>query len=97
MGMFDQAKDLYKLQKEAKKIKKELSNMHIEAAQDGVTVIINGEQQVIKVEISDEAKGNSRLETLLTEVFNKALKKSQEIAAEKMKAIMGNLGLPGIG
>lgn len=95
--MFDQAKDLYKLQKEAKRIKKELSKMHIEAAEAGVAITINGEQEVIKVEISDEAKNNSKLESILTEVFNKALKKSQEIAAEKMKAIMGNLGLPGVG
>lgn len=97
MGMFDQAKELYKLQKEAKRIKKELSNMHIEASQDGVLVVIDGEQHVVKVEISAEAKANPKLETILTEVFNKALKKSQEVAAEKMKAIMGNLGLPGMG
>ncbi len=97
MGMFDQAKELYKLQKEAKKIKKELSKMHIEATQDGVTITINGEQQVISVVVSDEAKTNPKLESILVEAFNKALKKSQEVAAEKMKAIMGNLGLPGMG
>lgn len=97
MGMFDQAKGLYKLQKEAKRIKKELSNMHIEASEGGVLVVIDGEQHVVKVEISAEAKENPKLETILTEVFNKALKKSQEVAAEKMKAIMGNLGLPGMG
>ena len=95
--MFDQAKELYKLQREAKRIKKELSNIHIEASQDGVTVTINGEQRVVKVEISEEARANSKLESILTEVFNKALKRSQEVAAEKMKAIMGNLGLPGMG
>jgi len=97
MGMFDQAKDLYKLQKEAKKIKKELSKMHIEAELDGVTVIINGEQEVISVTVSDEAKNSGDMENKLKEAFNKALKKSQEVAAEKMKAIMGNLGLPGMG
>ena len=36
MGMFDQAKDLYKLQKQAKKIKDELANIHIEATEGGV-------------------------------------------------------------
>ncbi|MBT6068653.1 nucleoid-associated protein, YbaB/EbfC family [Candidatus Peregrinibacteria bacterium] len=97
MGFFDQAKDLYKLQKEAKKIKKELSKMHIEAEQDGVKVIIDGEQKIVKVEISEEARANPKLESILEETFNKALKKSQEVAAEKMKAIMGDLGLPGMG
>ena len=97
MGFFDQAKDLYKLQKEAKKIKKELSKMHIESQQEGVKVVINGEQQVVNVEISNEAKQSEKLEQTLIEVFNKALTKSQEVAAEKMKGIMGNLGLPGMG
>lgn len=96
MGFFDQAKDLYKLQKEAKKIKKELSKMHIEAEQDGIKVVINGEQTVISVDISEEARNNPKLESILAEAFNKALKKSQEVAAEKMKGIMGNLGLPGM-
>jgi DNA-binding protein YbaB len=98
MGMFDQAKNLYQLQRQAKEIKKELSNIHIEAEVDGVIVIINGEQEVISVTIPEEANNNpNKLGENLVKAFNKAIKKSQQIAAEKMKGVMGDLGLPGAG
>jgi len=49
----------------------------------------------IKVEIEDETllKDNARLEKAALEAINKGLKKSQEIAAEKMKGVMGDMGL----
>lgn len=95
MGMFDQAKDLYKLQKQAKQIKDELQNIHIESTEGGVKVVINGEQTVISITITAEhyAGNNTQLEKDLVIAMNKAVKKSQEIAAEKMKGIMGGMGL----
>ncbi len=92
--MFDKIKDLYNLQKQAKQIKKELSNIHIEAENDGVKVIINGEQEVILVEISAEApQDKTELGKAIAKCFNKALKKSQQIAAERMRGVMGESGL----
>ncbi len=94
MGVFQQAKDMYKLQKEAKAIKKELANIHIEAEEDGVVVTINAEMEVINVTISDEAaQDKGRLEKNLVKAFNKGLKKGQEIAAEKMKGVMSMMGM----
>ena len=93
MGFMDQAKDLYKLQKQAKQIKKKLKNIHIEAEADGVTVTIDGEQNVISVKISEAIAGDvNRIEKASAEAFNKAVKKSQAIAAEEMKEVMGGLG-----
>lgn len=94
--MFDKAKDMYKLQKEAKKIKKELQNTHIEAEEDGVIVTVNGEQEVISVHIPDEARQNNNLDKALVKAFNKAIKKSQQVAAEMMKDIMGGMNFPGM-
>ena len=37
------------------------------------------------------------LESALEKTFNKAIKKSQQIGAEKMKAIMGDMNFPGLG
>ena len=95
--MFDQAKDLYKLQKQAKKIKDELANIHIESTEGGVKVVINGEQHVISVTINHEhyAGNTAQIDTDLVVAMNKAIKKSQAIAAEKMKDIMGGMGLGG--
>lgn len=94
--MFDKAKDLYKLQKQAKQIKEELKNIHIEAEVDGIIVVIDGEQEVVSVTIpEEECKNPKKLQANLVKAFNKAIKKSQQIAAEKMKGVMGGLGFPG--
>jgi DNA-binding YbaB/EbfC family protein len=97
MGLFGQVGDMYKLQKEAKKIKKELSQIHIFAERDGIKVTVSGEQKVLSVEITnDEILANkNKLEKAIVEAINAATEKAQKIAAEKMKVIMG--GMPGLG
>ncbi len=92
---FSKAQELLKLQQDAQKIQDELSNIHIEAEVDGVVVTIDGQMKVIKfaIENPDILKDTVRLEKAAAEAINKGLKKSQEIAAEKMKAVMGSLGL----
>ncbi|MBD3330028.1 hypothetical protein GF354_00690 [Candidatus Peregrinibacteria bacterium] len=95
--MLDKAKDLYKLRKEAKKVKGELKKTHIEAEVDGVTFVIDGEQKPVDLKISDEALQNkSKLEKSIIKAFEKALEKSQKIGAEMMKGIMGDMNLPGM-
>lgn len=95
--MFDQAKELYELQKQAKKIKDELANIHIESTEGGVKITINGEQVVIScdVEINQYTSNKEQLGKDIVIAMNKAVKKSQGIAAEKMKDIMGGMGLGG--
>jgi len=95
--MFNKAKDLYKLQKQARNIKKQLNNTHIESEQDGVKVTINGEQEIIEIEISQEAlQDPKKLEKTLVQTINKGIKKSQQIGAELMKDVMGGLNIPGM-
>ena len=89
----DQAKDMYKLQRQAKQIKKELKNIHIEAETDGVTVVVNGEQFFIEVKVPEALSGDAkRISKAFVEASNKAIKKSQMIAADKMKDVMGGMG-----
>lgn len=96
--MLNKAKDLYKLQKQARQIKKQLKNTHIEAEHEGVIITVNGEQEVMSITISDEALQNKKaLEKNLESAFNKAIKKSQQIGAEMMKEVMGDFNLPGMG
>lgn len=101
MGLFSKAKDLYSLQKQTKSVKKELKQTHVEAEVDGVTVIINGEQEVVSVGI-DETKwcqykqiefGKKKLEEAFLKSSNKAAKKVQEIAGAKMKDVWKQLGI----
>ncbi|MEK7672943.1 MAG: YbaB/EbfC family nucleoid-associated protein [Patescibacteria group bacterium] len=94
--MFDKAKNLYKLQKQAREIKAKLKNTHIEAEHEGLVVVINGEQEAVEIRVSDEAMADKKkLEINMVQCLNKAIKKSQQIGAEMMKDIMGDLNLGG--
>lgn len=89
--------DLYKLQKQAKTIKKKLQNTHIEAEEEGIVVVLDGQQEIIEIRISEEAMQNPRkLEKSLVKALNKGIKRSQQIGAEEMKDVMGDMGLGGL-
>lgn len=95
--MLEKAKEMYALQKKAKQIKRELANTHIEAETDGVIITIDGEQHFISVVIPDSALTNAKkLGETIVKCANKGVKKSQEIAAEQMKEVMGGMGFPGM-
>ena len=80
------------LRKEAKNIQAKLKKIHIEASDDNnnVKITMDAEQKVLKVEILQEVEKN-QIESSLVDAMNKAIKKSQEIAAENMKGILGDL------
>ena len=84
---------MYKLQKQAKQIKKELQNIHIEAASGEVMVTINGEQEVIAIQLPEEISNPKKIAEELVKAMNKATKKSHEVAAERMRSVMGDTGL----
>jgi hypothetical protein len=107
MGIWDnikqkgeQAKQLYELQKKAKKIQKELQDLLIEASSlDGkITVVFNGEQKIEEITIDDSlliATNKNLIEKGLKDAIAQALKKAQQVASEKMKDVAGDMGLPG--
>jgi len=92
--MFDQAKMLMKM----KKAQKELANeiIEIEAGDGAVVVRITGEQKIKKITIDPEQvdlDDIGELERWVESAIREAISKSQEVAAEKMKPLMGGLGL----
>jgi DNA-binding protein YbaB len=98
--MFDQLKDMYKLQKQAKEMDKKLKNTHIQSENNGIEVIMNAKMEVVNITITDEALalGSVKLSKTLMEVLEKARKKAEEIAASVMKEIMGGSmpNIPGL-
>lgn len=54
--MFDQLKDVYKLQKEAKEMQKKMKALEIEASSDDeeVKIVMNGLQEIEEMEIADD-------------------------------------------
>lgn len=87
-------KDMFKLQREAKRVKKELKNVHVEAAAEGVKVVVSAEMEVIEVTV-DPATPIAKVGHLVTDAMNRAMKKAQLVAAERMKPVMGQMGFGG--
>lgn len=84
---------MFRLQREAKKVKKELSKIYVEAEASGVKVTVNAEMEVIAIEIGADVPRES-IPALIKDAMNRALKKAQVVSAEKMQGIMGEMGMP---
>lgn len=81
--MFDKAKMLAK----AFQLKKAVEAEVVELEENGVKVVVTGDQKVKTLVI------NGMENKVVVEVLNKAMKKSQEAAAKKMKEMGGLEGL----
>ncbi len=95
--MFNQAKMVMKI----KKAQKELANeiIEVEAGDGAVVVRITGEQKIKKVVINPEQVDLSdigELERWIETAVKEAINRSQQVAAEKMKPLMGGLGNLGL-
>lgn len=93
MPSFSQMKDMYKIQRDAKRIKKELKHVHVEAEASGVKVVVTAEQEIISIEIGQEVP-RDQIPALIKDAMNRALKKAQVVAAERMQVIMQQMGMP---
>ena len=86
--MFDKFKQLGELNKmraQAVKIQKELKKEEIEVMENGVKVVVTGDQKIKILEIDGMADNR------VPHVVNKAIKKSQQVAAKKLQEMSGGL------
>lgn len=90
---FDQMKMLAKLKKAQDELKKEI--VEVEAGDGAVIVQVTGELKVKSIKIDPEMVDLEDIEELehwLEIAIRDGMAKAQEIAAEKMKPLMGGLG-----
>jgi len=86
--MFDKVKQLGQLKKmrdQAMAIQKQLAQEEIEINEDNIKIVISGDQKLKSLEI--DGMTNERV----LELINKAIKKSQEMAAKKLAEMSGGL------
>lgn len=81
--MFDKAKMLA----QAYKLKKAVEAEVVEIEENGIKIKVSGDQKIKDLSI------NGMENKVLVEVINKAMKKSQEVAAKRMKDMGGLEGL----
>ena len=96
--MFDKMKQMMEMKRQADSIKKELESTFVEVEEiNGLRIRISGAQKFKGIEFGEkflESRDSARLEKDLLRSLNAAIKKSQQVAAEKMKTVMP--GFPGM-
>lgn len=82
---FQQLKDLKRMRDQAMEIQRELAAEEVVVEEGGIKVIMTGDQKVKSLTVDGEEQHR------LIDVLNKAIKKSQEIAAKKLQEMGGGL------
>lgn len=77
--------DLKKMRDQATQIQKALAEERIELNEEGVRIVITGDQKIVEFEIQDISNN------LVKDKINKAIKMSQELAARKLTEMSGGL------
>jgi DNA-binding protein YbaB len=94
--MFSKLKQIKELRDKAKEIQGALSQVIIDVEHKGVTVQMDGNQQVRFVKISDELMADKvKLEVAMADAMNESIKKVQKAMAAHLQK-MGNLDIPGL-
>ena len=96
-GMKDQMAMVMKLKKAQKELASEL--VEVEAGDGAVVLQFNGELKIVSVKLDPELidlKDIAELEDWIKAAVRDGLKEAQEVAAEKMKPLMGSLGNLGL-
>lgn len=94
--MFGKAKTLMELKKLQSQLAKEV--VEVEAGDGAVKIQVTGEQKIKSVSLDKDKIGDNfdKLESWLESAITQAITKSQQIAAEKMRSVSGDLGIPGL-
>jgi len=97
----DAVKKAQKVQEGARQLQEDLEQMEIEGEAGGglVKVVMSGNQEPQRVEISPDALGEGAevLADLVTAAMKDAYAKSTATMREKMEELTGGLNLPGLG
>ncbi len=92
MVSFSDLKNSFKFQRQAKQVQKELKNIHVEAENPGIRVVISANLEVVSIEVGPEVPPE-KIGPLLADALNRAIKKAQVVSAERMQGVMGEMGL----
>ena len=89
------------MQKKIQEMQEEIAQATTEASVGGgaVKAVVVGGTRVESIEIDPDVvdpEDIEMLQDLVTAAVNQAIDQSQELAAEKMKAITGGLNIPGL-
>ena len=101
-GMGNMMKQAQKLQSQMMKLQEELADKTVESSSGGgmVSVVANGRQQIVSIQIENEVVDPDdveMLQDLVLAAVNDALAKAQEMVSSEMGKLTGGLNIPGLG
>ena len=89
--MFNKLKQFKDLRSQAKVLQNALSNETVIIEKGGVKVIMNGNMEITQLTF-DQGLAKENLASILTEVINEAIKKTQRLMAQKVQEMGGIQG-----
>jgi DNA-binding YbaB/EbfC family protein len=94
-------KQAQQMQAKMAKLQEELAQMEFEVTSGGgmVRVRMNGQQEVLGIQIEDEVfkdGDKEMLEDLIVAALNEARQKATEMAQEQMSQVTGGMNIPGL-
>ena len=100
-GMGNMMKQAQKLQSQMMNLQEELADKTVESSSGGgmVTVVANGRQQVVSIQIENEVVDPDdvdMLQDLVLAAVNDALAKAQEMVSSEMGKLTGGMNIPGL-
>ena len=100
-GMGNMMKQAQKLQSQMVKLQEELADKTVESSSGGgmVTVVANGRQQIVSIQIENEVVDPDdvdMLQDLVLAAVNDALAKAQEMVSSEMGKLTGGMNIPGL-
>lgn len=92
---YKQAQAFMEIQKQLNKLQEELSNIHIEAEDNGLVIVFDANSKIQKIYFenntitSDEETKNKIIQSI-TSIYEKSSTKIKEISTEKMQKLLEN-------
>jgi len=98
MNLFNKLNQIKDLKEQAKNLQGQLAQELITVEKHGITMTIDGNQKMTNLDINPEylsSERKERLEEIIKDIHEEAIKKVQRVMAEKMRA-SGGFNLPGM-
>ena len=97
--MFNKLKQFKDIRSQAKDLQNKLSEESVSINNNGVTLTMDGNLKIIKLNIDQSLlapEKKNKLETAIKDAYEDAMKKIQRIMAMKMKEMGGLPNIPGL-
>lgn len=100
-GLVDLMKQAQKIKAKMEELQEEMAQRTVEASAGGgmVKVVMNGRQEILRLEIDPEVVDPQEvemLEDLIIAAVNEGIRRSQQLWSEELQKLTGGLPIPGI-